>query len=127
MWLKKEKKKLYSRLVLVTRLFPIEMIKTVKTQKSFQKGDAQAKSTMNGIAKKKIWGPIRHTSFLSPSMLRGLFCQIIMTKVSEGHQVYNELNLQNTKMEAEVARRGNLYNSNYIQHNWNAAHPKLAL
>lgn len=35
-----------------------------KTQKSFQKGDAQAKSTTNGIAKKN-WGPIRHTSFLS--------------------------------------------------------------
>lgn len=126
MWLKKEKKKLYSRLVLVTRLFPIEMIKTVKTQ-NHSKKEMHKQSTMNGIAKKKIWGPIRHKSFLSPSMLRGLFCQIIMTKVSEGHQVYNELNLQNTKMEAEVARRGNLYNSNYIQHNWNAAHPKLAL
>lgn len=85
----KKRKKTVLKISTGHKALPYRNDKNGKTQKSFQKGDAQAKSTMNGIAKKKILGPIRHTSFLSPSMLRGLFCQIIMTKVSEGHQVYN--------------------------------------
>lgn len=49
---------MYSRLVLDTSLFHIEMIKTV-IQKYLQKGDAQLMSAMNSIAQ-KILGSDTH-------------------------------------------------------------------
>lgn len=52
----KKRKKTVLKISTGHKALPYRNDKNGKTQKSFQKGDAQAKSTMNGIAKKKNFG-----------------------------------------------------------------------
>lgn len=83
-YLRTENKKLYSRLVVVTSLFPSEIIKMGRILKS-HKGDVQAKYHEEPSSER-----VEQITSFSPSTMRGLVChQITMNEASEGHQVHN--------------------------------------
>lgn len=82
-----KKKKLYSRLVLVTSLFPIEIIKHEKLKKKKVPKEMHRQTVVRTQLTKSPEGV---THLLSPSMMRGLFChQITKNEASEGHQMHN--------------------------------------
>lgn len=110
----RKRKKLYSRLVLVTSLFPTEMIfffffKVWKTKQKNQKRRHIGKEYQEWHGSRSP-GPSTHTPFLSPSIMRGPFCYQMTMEQVRGTRCTTNWTLQNTKMGAGVARRrGNLY------------------